>query len=272
MTHDADVIIVGAGPAGATTATFLARNGLHVILADRAQFPRDKPCAEYLSPQATRVLDELGALPAIEAAAPAQLAGMRITAPDGTSFLGEFAAGHGFRGFRDRGLAIRRTILDAILVDRARAAGAEVREGVAVRDLLRDGDAICGIITSGNATLRAPLVIGADGLHSIVARRLGLARVGRWPRRYALVTHYRGVADIGAHGEMHVYPEGYLGLADVGHGLTNVAVVVPGSQAKAMSGDPAGFMQRWIASRPRIAARFAAATPLAPPKATGPFN
>jgi flavin-dependent dehydrogenase len=197
---------------------------------------------------------------------------MRITAPDGTSFLGEFAAGHGFRGFRDRGLAIRRTMLDAILVDRALAAGVEVREGLAVRDLLRDGDDVSGVMTTANASLRAPLVIGADGLHSVVSRRLGLARLGRWPRRYALVAHYRGVDDMGAHGEMHVYPDGYLGLADVGHGITNVAVVVPATQARAMAGDPAAFMQRWIAARPRIAARFAAASPLAPPRATGPFN
>jgi flavin-dependent dehydrogenase len=109
-------------------------------------------------------------------------------------------------------------------------------------------------------------------LHSVVSRRLGVSRVGRWPRRYAVVAHYQNVADIGPHGEMHVYRDGYLGLADVGSGLTNVAVVVPAAQSRAMAGDPGAFMQRWIDARPRLASRFATATPLGIAKATGPFN
>ncbi|MCC6319718.1 MAG: NAD(P)/FAD-dependent oxidoreductase [Gemmatimonadaceae bacterium] len=271
----AEVIVVGAGPAGAATATFLARNGIEVTLVDRARFPRDKPCAEYLSPQATRLLDELGALSAIEAAGPAQLTGMRVTAPDGTAFLGEFAARHGFRGFRDRGLALRRTVLDAILVDRAREAGAQIQEGVAVRDLVRDGAAVRGVVVTGDAhttTLRAPLVIGADGLRSVVSRRLGLARQGRWPRRYAVVTHYTGVAGIGPQGEMHVFADGYAGLADVGHGVTNVAVVVPASLARDLSGDPSAFLERWLDGHAALNARFASAQRVSPVVVTGPFN
>ena len=99
------VVIVGGGPAGASAAWQLARLGADVLVLDRARFPRDKPCAEYLSPQASRILDALGVLPAIEAEGPAHLRGMIVRAPNGEHIRGDFAADHGFRGFRDRGLA-----------------------------------------------------------------------------------------------------------------------------------------------------------------------
>lgn len=90
---------------------------------DRARFPRDKTCSEYMSPQASRILAAMGALDEVEASGAAQLAGMRVHAPNGRIIHGEFSATHGFKGYRDRGLAVRRTVLDRILLDRARAAG-----------------------------------------------------------------------------------------------------------------------------------------------------
>jgi 2-polyprenyl-6-methoxyphenol hydroxylase-like FAD-dependent oxidoreductase len=273
---DAEVLVVGGGPAGAATAWFLARAGIDVLVVDRARFPRDKPCAEYLSPQASRILDEMGVLSAIEQAGAAQLGGMRVRAPNGTVIHGEFASSHGFRGFRDRGLALPRRVLDALLLERARAMGARVLEGAAVRDVRRDGagrvDGLDVQTDAGARTLRAPLVIGADGLRSVVARRLGLARTGRFPRRVAVVAHYGGVEGMGSCGEMHVDAGGYLGLADVGHGMTNVAVVVPAATARDMAGDPGAFLARWIAARGHLARRFAHAERLTAPRATGPFN
>jgi len=278
--HDAQVLVVGAGPAGAATAWALARLGVDVLLLDRARFPRDKPCGEYLSPQASRILADMGALAAVEAAGAAQLAGMVVRAPNGAEIRGEFAAGHGFRGFRDRGLALRRHALDAILLDAARAAGARVEEGARVVDVEREGRRVTGVIaTSAGATggarlYRAPLVVGADGLRSVVARRLGLAHHARWPRRVALVAHYRGVGGVGDCGEMHVERDGYVGIADVGHGETNVAVVVPASRVRALRRahvSPEVFAADWIARRPQLAPRFAAAERVTAVRATGPF-
>ena len=65
-------------------------------MLDRARFPRTKPCAEYLSPQASRILNVMGALDAVERAA-AHLTGMVVRAPNGASLRGDFVAGHGFR-------------------------------------------------------------------------------------------------------------------------------------------------------------------------------
>ncbi len=274
--QDADVIVVGGGPAGSSAAYFLARAGVNVLLLDRARFPRDKPCAEYLSPQASRILSEMGALNLVESAGAAQLTGMVIRAPNGERIHGEFAAEHGFRGFRDRGLALRRTLLDAILLERARAAGVRVEEGVRVTDLVRDATGrIIGVRRSEpdgwTSPRHAPVVIGADGLRSLVANRLGLSRSSRWPRRLALVTHYRGLRDVAEFGEMHVERSGYLGIADVGHGETNVALVVPVAEGRAISANRDLFFDRWIASCAHLAPRFAGARRVSPIRATGPF-
>ena len=271
----AQVIVVGGGPAGAATAFYLARAGIRVTILDRAQFPRDKPCSEYMSPQASRILDEMGVLEQIERSGAAHLAGMRVHAPNGTAFQGRFADVEGFRGYRDRGLALRRTILDHLLLDRARAVGAVVCEGVRVIDLRRDSN---GRVTGVDAidergerrTLSASIVVGADGLRSVVARRLDLAATRLAQRRVAFVTHFAGI-DMGDSGEMHVDHDGYLGLADVGGGMTNVAVVVPRSRAREASGDPAGFVDAWIRRRRHVAPRFAKAVRVTPVLATGPF-
>ena len=274
LRESAHAIVIGGGPAGAATAWALASQGLDVVLADKARFPRDKPCAEYLSPQASRILSAMGALDAVEQAGAAQLAGMRVRSPDGGIIHGEFAATHGFSGFRDRGLALRRRYLDPILLQSARAAGASVREGVALDSLIMLGDTVIGVRLKSGTQLRevrAPLVIGADGLRSTVARRLALDARALWPRRVAFVAHYRDVAGIGAYGEMHVEHDGYVGLADVGNGETNVAIVVPKRLAKGARGDSAAFMALWLSRHPQLATRFAGATRVSMVRVTGPF-
>ena len=273
---DADVIVVGGGPAGASTAFALARAGANVLILDRERFPRDKPCAEYLSPQASRILHDMGVLADVESRGASHLAGMIVRAPSGRQLRGDFAGRHRFRGFRDRGLAIRRRVLDEMLLDAARGAGARVLEGTRVTDVRRDArgrtDGVAITSDTGARELSAPLVIGADGLRSIVGRRLGLIRAGRFPRRIALVSHWRGIAEIGEHGEMHVERDGYVGLAPVDDGLINVAIVIPAARAGAIGGDRAEFVSEWLTRRAHLVRRFARAVRASPVVATGPFN
>ncbi len=273
--RDAEVLVVGGGPAGSSVAFALAKAGVDVLLVDRARFPRPKPCAEYLSPEASRILADMGALEAIEDSGAAALAGIRVRAPNGAVIAGDFAAAHGYRGYRDRGLSVRREVLDTILVDRARAAGASVVEGVRVTDVarnLRDGSPIVRTLAQGRpGDINARFVVAADGLRSVIAKRLGLAKTARWPKRLALVTHYANVGGVGEHGEMHVERDGYVGIADVGNGLTTVALVVPASRSKEISGDRAAFLHNWLMARRQLAPRFARAERVTPVVATGPF-
>ncbi|MGH7653158.1 MAG: NAD(P)/FAD-dependent oxidoreductase, partial [Gemmatimonadaceae bacterium] len=201
MPHAADVVVVGGGPAGAATAWALARNGADVLVLDRAHFPRPKACAEFLSPQARRILAEMGALDALIRSGAPDLEAMTIHAVNGQSFEGRFNAARSCGGERNAALGVRREIFDSILLDRARAVGARVTEGAAVTDLLRDrGGRVVGVRVRDGGTTReiaARVVVGADGLRSVVGRRLGLIRAARWPRRVGFVTHFSGVEGIG---------------------------------------------------------------------------
>lgn len=277
MDATSDVLVVGAGPAGASSAFWLARAGLRVTLVDRARFPRTKACAEYLSPQASRLLHAMGVLEQVERAGAAQLTGMRIRAPNGVQFEGRFLAAHGYRGFRDRGLAIPRFELDALLVAAARNAGARLVEDWTVSDFSRDATNAVTTVTGTDAegvgrTLRAHVVVGADGLRSVVARRLGLARRSRFVERYAIVAHFSQVRGIGQAGEMHVARNGYVGFADVGHGLTNVALVVPANVIATAKDGAERFLLDWLYGHPHLAARFSSARIVGAVLATGPFG
>src|SRR5439155_26676892 len=122
-----------------------------------------------------------------------------------------------------------------------------------VVDVVRDARGRArGVRTVHGTEIRADLVVGADGLRSIVARRLGLSHFARWPRRYALVTHYRDVGEIGDCGEIHVERGGLGRIADVGGGLTTVALVVPAYRAKAIAAGREAFLEHWLAARPQL--------------------
>jgi len=268
-----DVLVVGAGPGGSAAAALLARAGCRVTAVDRAAFPRDKACAEYMGPETVRLLDGLGVVPALEAAGAAPLYGTAVTAARGSRLHGRFALA-GPPPFRPTGLSVARRVLDAILVGAARTAGATVLERTAVEELLYDRGAVAGAVVrdaeGARCAIRARLTIGADGLHSVVARRLGGRRHGR-PRRIAFVAHLDGVAGMGDSAEMHVGADGYVGLNPIGGGRTNVALVVPAARGQAARGRVEAFFLDAIQRFPGLAERVARGALARKVLATGPF-
>ena len=268
-----DVIVVGAGPAGAAAAILLAEHGVAVTLLDRARFPRPKICGEYLSPEAPRVLDRLGVLKAVDGRA-VPLAGMRITAPDGTELVGTYRALGRFRPYREHAMALPRETLDAILVERARALPIDVREGTRVTDVLLDGDRVTGVEAVDGAgrvqALRAPLVIAADGRASVIAQRLGLRREHRL-RRMALVTYVAGLEGCRDRGEIFVDPPDYAILNPVAPDRANLSLVVPLGDAAPWSARLETFFTARARHLPHLARRLAGARLVAPVRALGPL-
>ena len=268
-----DVLVVGAGPAGSATATLLARAGHSVLLVDRATFPRDKACSEYMSPEAVRILARLGVLESLERAGAFPLEGMALTGPRGGRAHGKFAlAGH--TPFRPCGLSISRRILDHQLLGAARAAGARVLEKHCVEDLLYDAGWVAGAVLRNPAgqrhSVRARLTVGADGLRSVVARLLG-RRVHGPSRRMAFVAHVAGVADMGPSAELHFRDDAYIGLNPIGHDQTNVALLVPSGRASEAGAGVEQFFSDTLREFPEVGERVAAGTVVRRILATGPF-
>jgi geranylgeranyl reductase family protein len=157
------VIVVGAGPAGATTARTLARAGVTVRLLDRSKFPRNKPCGGGIS---LRVLKRFPYLAAeLSRIATHTVGRLYLEGPGGESTIIE--------SDDPAALMIRRVEFDALLVDLAREAGAEMIGNV---DIVRVSTTASGVVLESRdgRTFEAPIVIAADGVHSVIARRLGL--------------------------------------------------------------------------------------------------
>lgn len=243
------MIVVGAGPAGATTALLLARAGIDVLLLDRATFPRPKPCGDCLSLGAGALLRRLGLLDAVLAADHAALDGWRIVAPDGAAFRASFDA---VSSDCNGAIAIERAVLDDIILNAALAAGARLQHAT-VTDLSRDANGtVTGVVTRGGV-LRARWTVGADGLRSVVATRLDPRRTRSGLRKLSLTVHC-DVRDVDGTGEMHVGDGICAGLARIGRAeQCNLTVVADSRRfGRDVARGPREFMTRAIGSLPRL--------------------
>ena len=193
---DADLIVVGAGPAGLSTALYAARAGLRTVVLEARASPIDKACGEGLMPQAVQALSELGVNPQGW-----PIRGIRYT--DG-SRIADAAFRHG------PGRGVRRTTLQTLLLDAARAAGVTFVESRAV-DVRPDAD---GVTVDGR---RARYLAAADGLHSPIRRQLGLGRETpstippRWgTRQHFAVAPWTDLVEVhwGSQAEVYVTPVG----------------------------------------------------------------
>jgi geranylgeranyl reductase family protein len=182
--ESAQVVVVGAGPAGSTTAAALAAHGVDVLLLDREVFPREKICGDGLTPRSVGVLGEMGLLAKVEAAGALRINGVRIYAPGGDYVEAGFDSPGELPSF---GLTVPRIALDALLLEQAQAAGVRFVSNFRVKGLVRDGRAtvasqggtvigVEGVLDGEPAVVRAPLTCLATGAAVPLVEQAGLLR------------------------------------------------------------------------------------------------
>ncbi|HEY7008741.1 MAG TPA: NAD(P)/FAD-dependent oxidoreductase [Jatrophihabitantaceae bacterium] len=253
-----DAIIVGARCAGAPTAMLLARHGYRVLLVDRAEFPSDTVSTHVVQAPAVAALYRWGLLDDVVASG----------APPIETYSFDFGPVTICGTPRPAGgistaYAPRRTVLDAILVDAAVAAGAELRERFSVEEYLIEDGAVVGIRgreRDGAAVIeRARVVIGADGRNSQLARVVGAPEYSEKPKaQWAYYTYFRDLPVDGF--EICIRPYRGWAAAATNDGLTMLVMGWPHAEADAFKADPEANLLRTLDLVPAFAERVRAAT------------
>ena len=259
---DYDVIIVGAGPAGTSAAIRLAENGVRVLVLEEKHMPREKLCGEFITPESFPTLKRLSVLDRMLATGAQKLTGLSLVTSGGRivrmpiadmSFEAAWA------------MSLSRARFDHILFKRAQELGATCLEGVAVKQPLYEGTAVCGVealsLADGKSvTFKAPLIIDASGRNSRLLLSHSERVAGeRGSRLYAMKAHLRGVEGIEDQVELFFFPQGYGGLSRVEGGLVNLCFIAGERTFKDAGGD-AGEVVKHSILKNRLARERLAAT------------
>ncbi len=256
---EADVIVVGAGPAGSTTAAYLARHGLDVIALEKAHFPREKVCGDGLTPRATRQLIRLG-IDTSEEAGWLHNRGLRVYAGRREPFHFDWPE---LRDFPSHGLVRPRADFDDLLAKHAVASGARLLEGANVTAPVLDerSGRIVGVTTKTGEEYRAPVVVAADGNSARLAISMGINKLDRRPMGVAVRTYYttpRHDDDYleswlelwdGEPGRSTLMP-GYGWVFGMGDGTSNVGLGVLNTSKGFGRTDYRELLRRWLANTP----------------------
>ncbi|MGC2224286.1 MAG: geranylgeranyl reductase family protein [Methylocella sp.] len=256
--YDADVVIAGAGPAGAAAACHLARSGTSVILLDRVIFPRDKVCGDFVGPSALVELDSLG-VSRMDGYARTNIARRAALYIDGEELISRpFPE---IEGIPSHGRVIPRLALDKFIVDAARGAGARVMEGYRLTGFAsgRDAVAVEAASSNGHLTLRCRLLLGADGSSSTVARLMRGSAPPRRDRFIASRVYFDNVEgpddQLDIYFDRSCYP-GFYWLFPTGNGEANVGLGLALETWPAHNLTPAAMLRRLMRDDAALAARL----------------
>jgi flavin-dependent dehydrogenase len=253
-----DAIVVGARCAGSPTAMLLARKGYRVLVVDRAMFPSDTVSTHLVNPPGIAALRRWGLLDRLLATGCPPI--------DTYSFdFGPFAIS-GAPGSAEAPVAYspRRTVLDKLLVDAAAEAGAEVREGFTVQEILTEDGRVTGVRghAKGGPTVteRARVVIGADGLRSLVARAVTAARYHDKPQLQGSYYSYWSGLPMDGRFEVYIRPGRAFAAWPTHDDLTLVIGGWPYAEFEANKKDAEGNLFKLFEEVPRFADRVRTAT------------
>jgi len=217
-----DVIVVGGGPGGSTVATCCAQRGWRVALFEHARFPRHKACGNVLNPNCWPVLERSGAAEKVRDLPQFPVAGATFTTADQQVLQIDRRDGDG------RFTAIRRGLLDVVLLEQARSAGVTVFEDDTVHGI-ESGE----VITHSGRHRARKGIVGADGRHSVMAQAAGLARnPGRGTEYIAFQGHFPAPKSMDDRVQLHVFPGGYCGLVRIDSDQLNLCIVAGRDQAR----------------------------------------
>jgi geranylgeranyl reductase family protein len=216
--READVVVVGAGPAGSSAAYWLAQAGLDVVMVEKSTFPREKVCGDGLTPRGTRALIDMG-IDVSESAGWLHNKGLRVIGGGSRLHLDW----PDLTDFPPYGLVRPRADLDALLAAQAVKAGARLHQQVTATDPLIDGGRVVGIqartVDKRPVTYRAPVVLTCEGVSGKLAQKLGVHRNDKRPLGVAVRRYYRSPKT------NDDYLESWLELWD---GEPNASALLPG--------------------------------------------
>jgi flavin-dependent dehydrogenase len=268
---ETDVLVVGGSVAGATTARLLADAGHRVIVLDRARFPRDKPCGEGVMPTGVRLLDRLGVLRKLPPRQGHTLRGVGFIVNGRDRVRGDFPdVGGGY----DRGLGVKRLVLDHLLLEQARIhPRVEVHEGEPATNVVWPSGRLAEVSTP-TACYRARVVLGADGARSLVRRRLGLELPRGRRRRYGMRAHFSFPDGLALEDYVTVYcdPGAECYTTQVSDTELEVALLVERSGMRAFSGGHEAAYDAYLRSLPHLRAALQGGERTSTVLACGPFD
>jgi geranylgeranyl reductase family protein len=226
-----DIVIVGGGPAGSTLAWRLASQGVNVLILDGARFPREKVCGDYIEPRGLRLLDKMKCLQTLRATAPLPIEYSSTYVDSKRCYIGKIPFYGIHKHLPSHGYIVPRDVLDNIMLETAVHAGATIHQETYATDfdINRSGVTVQASRHGEHIVYRGSLIVGADGVNSVVARKAQL--LADDPRYIAL--SQRAYAD-GYEGELgeaafffdaDFFP-GYGWMFPMSHGRVNLGVGV----------------------------------------------
>jgi flavin-dependent dehydrogenase len=261
VSRDVELLVIGGGPAGSVLATLAAREGCSVRLVERASFPRDKVCGEFVSAEGRQVLERLGVTDDLDRRGALRADCCRISDAAGRTIDAPLPR---LRDGSRAAMGISREVMDHTLLQYARRAGVDVLEAhEAVEPIFQDGR-VRGVSVRRvgaeheRVPMRAALVVAADGRRSLLARALHPRRCD--PRRtrpaswFGLKTHLAGGAGaVAGRVELHLFDGGYVGLAAVEDDRVNVCLMTRVSTLREHGGSPERLLRERVVGNPAAA-------------------